>query len=446
MSTERDIEKLLREAARQRLEKAGAPIELHPANRRALQEAVARQFGGKNVAPRPSFLLWLGRAWPRLAVGFGLVIVLGLAATFWIQRESSPRVNNQTVAVAESRKSPEAVSGTFDRPAKDVISELAQADNKAAVDRSSAEVETFRARTPVAATASAAPGNAAPSLAPRAAAPSPPLVANGPATQPSAPPAALTLGEAPKSAASSQVLMRSAERQALVQTAGGKQANAAGRGLAGAAATDGSASAPVVSQSLAIHQHFVQETTQTITKSVDALGDRAAVPILRTFDLRVNDGQLTITDDDGSVYTGNLLPMPAQTDNVLKWKADLKEEAPTTINGASTVPRIASKQANPTADGAVVQVVPDPTNLLFQVSGTNTSLNQLVVFKGSLILTPAPRLARQSTNLASDKVAQYGFAAPAAPVLQTNFQVIGRAQLGSNAPIDVNARPASQGR
>ena len=44
MNDERPIEKLLRRAAQKRSDEAGAPPELHPANRRLLQAEVARQF------------------------------------------------------------------------------------------------------------------------------------------------------------------------------------------------------------------------------------------------------------------------------------------------------------------------------------------------------------------------------------------------------------------
>jgi hypothetical protein len=178
---------------------------------------------------------------------------------------------------------------------------------------------------------------------------------------------------------------------------------------------------------------------------VDAFDNRTAVPILKAFDLKENNGQLTITDTDGSVYTGNLLSVEAQTDAVLEWKGATKEGALTTVNAASPVPRSAAKQVSPAGNAAALQIVPGPTNWFFQVTGTNASLNQLVVFKGSLILTPAAQLATQSSNALGDKVAQYGFAVPAAPAPQTNFQIIGRAQLGSNSPIDVNAR-SSQSR
>jgi hypothetical protein len=474
MSPERDIEKLLREAARKRLEKAGAPTELHPVNRRALQEEVARQFGGKKAALRPSFLGWLGRGWPRLAVSFGLVLLIGVAAMVWIQRDSRARAKNQTLAMTESRNPQGAVPGAYEGRAKDVKSELA--DNKSA-DRSSAETETLKEQAPV--TASAALGvsaptpnqtpalaansalpskdasldKAAPSLTPLATPAPAPLVAAAPPSQPGAPPVAsvqdaLTFGGAPKSAASPQVLMRSAERQALAQTPAMKQESATGPGLAGvAAASGGAVSTQAASQFPAIREHFVQETAQTMARSVGAVGGRSAAPILKAFDLRENDGQLTITDADGSVYIGNLLSLDAQTDAVLEWKGDTKKEgALTTVNAASPVPRSARKQATPTGDSAAFQVVSSPTNWLFQVTGTNTSLNQLVVFKGSLILTPAAQFASQSSNALSDRAAQYGFAPTATSAPRNNFQVIGRAQLGSNSPIDVNARSAPQNR
>ena len=56
MNDERPIEKLLRRAAKLRSDEAGPlPPKLHPANRRQLQDEVARQFP-KPAAPQPSAL------------------------------------------------------------------------------------------------------------------------------------------------------------------------------------------------------------------------------------------------------------------------------------------------------------------------------------------------------------------------------------------------------
>ena len=71
---ERPIEKLLRAAAKKRRDEAGAPFELHPANRRLLQGEVARKF----AKPQRTTLVRraLGQLWPRLAWGVAILAVL----------------------------------------------------------------------------------------------------------------------------------------------------------------------------------------------------------------------------------------------------------------------------------------------------------------------------------------------------------------------------------
>lgn len=80
MNDERPIEKLLRRAAKKRSDAAGAPPELHPANRRMLQDEVARQFP-KAEAPRreaaPPFWVALTRRW---AYALALLPVIGILA------------------------------------------------------------------------------------------------------------------------------------------------------------------------------------------------------------------------------------------------------------------------------------------------------------------------------------------------------------------------------
>jgi hypothetical protein len=84
MNEERPIEKLLRRAAEKRNAEAGAPPELHPANRRMLQAEVAKQFpqpGPAAVAPGRSFWLLLSQRW---SFAMGIFIVLAIAAfAFW---------------------------------------------------------------------------------------------------------------------------------------------------------------------------------------------------------------------------------------------------------------------------------------------------------------------------------------------------------------------------
>lgn len=80
MNDERPIEKLLRRAAKKRGDESGVPPELQPANRRLLQDEVARQFPPAKAPQRevaPPFWVALTRRW---AYALALIPVIGLLA------------------------------------------------------------------------------------------------------------------------------------------------------------------------------------------------------------------------------------------------------------------------------------------------------------------------------------------------------------------------------
>lgn len=127
MDPERPIEKLLRQAAQARRAQAGAPQELHPANRRMLQGEVARKFASGNAdiragspaAERRSFLdLFM----PRFAWGAAVVVGLGLAASLMLPRKNA----QQEMFLAKNDR---VSSG---RAAKEAKPSLASAPSEAA--------------------------------------------------------------------------------------------------------------------------------------------------------------------------------------------------------------------------------------------------------------------------------------------------------------------------
>src|SRR5947199_2284 len=87
MDPERPIEKLLRQAAQARRAQAGAPQDLHPANRRMLQSEVARKYASAAPERRSFFELFM----PRLAWGAAVIVGLGLAASLMLPRQAEPQ-------------------------------------------------------------------------------------------------------------------------------------------------------------------------------------------------------------------------------------------------------------------------------------------------------------------------------------------------------------------
>lgn len=78
MNDERPIEKLLRRAAQKRRDESGSPPELHPANRRLLQDEVARQFPKPTVSTQSALIEWW--AWLKRHWVYGVSIL----AAVWI--------------------------------------------------------------------------------------------------------------------------------------------------------------------------------------------------------------------------------------------------------------------------------------------------------------------------------------------------------------------------
>lgn len=88
MNEDRPIEKLLRRFAAKRRDDAGAPMELHPANRRMLETEVTRQFGSH--AKSGGGLAWLGLLLRgRLAYALALLGVAVVAALFVFPNKGS---------------------------------------------------------------------------------------------------------------------------------------------------------------------------------------------------------------------------------------------------------------------------------------------------------------------------------------------------------------------
>jgi hypothetical protein len=87
-----EMEELLKRYAEKRRAQAGAPFELHPTDRQALQAEVARQYGqGRGAERRVGWLAW----WPQLGLALGIFTVLGLVswAVFHDSKQTGPANN-----------------------------------------------------------------------------------------------------------------------------------------------------------------------------------------------------------------------------------------------------------------------------------------------------------------------------------------------------------------
>jgi hypothetical protein len=138
---------------------------------------------------------------------------------------------------------------------------------------------------------------------------------------------------------------------------------------------------------------------------------QAAMPILASFQIEQAGDQLRVIDSDGSTYLGKVVaPVPSAAGGSLNLAEALKR-------GPET---IVTNTPSPVAPG-----------VLYEVTGTNRTLNQPVRFVWSYL---AP------TNGPAQTLAP---GAPVAPVPQllNNSGVAGRARISAGPEIEIRARP-----
>ena len=129
------MESLLREAAKKRAAEAGGPFELHPVNRRVLQDEVARTFPSAKPAPlKPGWSELLMALLPRLALGVGIFVVLGI--TVYLTLPQSPnRGSSFELSKMEPAAAPESRRGSPDQAAPRPLAESLPSDKAALADQ-----------------------------------------------------------------------------------------------------------------------------------------------------------------------------------------------------------------------------------------------------------------------------------------------------------------------
>jgi hypothetical protein len=489
MDPERPIEKLLRQAAQARRAQAGEPQEVHPATRRVLQGEVARKFGptGMSALPAPEKRSFFDLFMPRLAWGAAVVVGLGLAASLMLPRNNPARQdmffakNDRVPMVAVENESKTRAAVPAEKPAPAALqpdsSALADADSlsvaKAERDKDSANFERRRTeRTqslarnePAAATAplptreaegavrqsmqnkvmTATASTAVPlekqkeqlaetySVAPAQtpmtqeeinqrryglARPSQPALA------PAAPGAA---GVAPASSA--------------LKLGDASKAELAYKSISPQAATNGSTLAvqlkPTVSADAAKRSPapIVQATQQFVQvgspkKNADFSDERAAAkPILFSFEVQQQGREVRIVDSDGSVYTGSF--QPAEVFSYLESDGSKKAAASRSLQTTEEL----SQRKDAYADAKL----PVDMSYAFKVAGTNQTLKQFVVFTGQVLAqTNALSPVAPAGTVNGNRVAR-----PESSALPLqNSRISGRALIGTNREVEVNAIPA----
>lgn len=427
MENERPIEKLLRRYAKRRGEEAGAPPQLHPVNRRLLQDEVARQYPTTSAATggRPGALGWR-KLWPRLIWALPVLMVLTLGVWTLVQQQK-PQSGAAELAKADSRspvpsrENPAARSEAAD-DAPQVLRAAATptlAEPPLMLEQDHLMVEHSRPLTTVAPTRDAGPPPPAFQTAPltnRSIAAEPPPVA-----APSRSLGVARTDPAPENYA------RSSAAQAMPPPASLPTALApAPTTSAPAIARYGlSASAPAT-----LSQRFIQTPADTAARRA-AEAKAVQTQVLASFRVEQNGSQLRVVDSDGSTYIGFIELPPIDRSAAT---AETRKEAVTPATGRQFAVTQAADEAQ--------RGLPLNQAFHFRVTGTNRTLQQPVVFAGN-ILMPTNVISLQQTSPAAGVAGGQSVQVQRLLPMPANSKISGRLQLGKNPEMQINAVPAS---
>ena len=337
--SERPVEQLLRASAKQRREAMGEALEMHPATRRLLQGEVARQFGRKGISGRGLFAMLL-QAGPRLVwVSTAAAVVIVLAAMLiplWTNPASEPmlaksdpvmapalreEVNKTDTEIAAAAPA-QADVGQKNEPMTDSESKgtvqvaLQDLSKEEALDKDESRVAKQAATVAQANSLKSEKPKPAESSGAAAASVSVPLDSvaaesaafarryglartDAPSSNVASPGAPLAAG-APSAAADSRSIASppplAATEKSKLSLASSSQPLAAAKTMA-PAMTDGL----ITRQSV---QRFVRVKTTTSANAPTRQVASVNSAVLNSFRMQQTGLELTVVDNDGSVYTG----------------------------------------------------------------------------------------------------------------------------------------------
>lgn len=486
MEPEPNIEEQLKACARLRREEAGAPFELHPATRRLLQGEVARTYGQAAAAPSPRPRS-LAALWLRLALGAGACAVLALvliqsqprrapsATQLALSREAvpaapaaAPSADAAKPAEFGAMKAPDQ-SGEANRLAelpKLAVAPAQTAPSTDGVERSLAEglkkdtlrAEPLRRMELADEAARMRPAEAQPQsrAAVLAETPAPPKTMTELAPQSPRPTAAKEMSGRIASAKAAQKdlagLARAVGRddQATLDRRSGGSGMARGGNVELKVQSAKSELEVLQKEPAAISGKTFAFTAAGLPKAEkakagEALGQRFmqvdgpekyrqnfnAPPrpdVLNSFQFQQAGQVVRIIDADGSTYAGQLQVIEAPAQAQAAGQAQVLEEREKRLQAGAT--RGMVREAD------VYQLQPGQT-LFFRAVGTNRSLNQKVVVDGAFLnYQQVPVAGAREKQVAAKPASQSG------PLQLDQLRIQGRAVIGGNSEIPINAVPA----
>ena len=419
-----NIEKQLQDYAKQRREAAGTP-EMHPATRQMLQAEVKQQAG--TAAPSRASV-WRN-FWPRLAFACGLIVLLGFAAMFILPPMKESR-ETFSMAKLEEKASPREAIWT-NSPAPSAMPVAASAP-PTAMSTAAARKDAAKSAGPMkissdaSAPASVAVERSVARNEPKASAKTGAEFATPMKLAAKAPAITQTKAIESNSAPVQPLLLTGTTRDS--KTAGGNfsfkdemMAKAAAPGVAKESRGGGGSNAEPVADKLEIanNKNFSSKEQLNVTNvMLAAAGQRfrclnnstqqkAAdqLDVLDEFTVAQNGELLTVVDRDGSVYNGyaRLAAQSRQTLYNNEYDGPV-QMVPNTGGGGRAGAALDQRALNRNYEqsraananiavnqtgGSQFQNGTEGQNYFFRVEGTNRSLNQRVIFTGTLLQNAA---------------------------------------------------------
>ena len=431
MEPERKIEKLLRAYAEKRRAAAGDPLKLHPAIRQLLQDEVSRRAPTKPGPEEPSVSLWqLFRQQWAILFGFALMIFLG--AMFLLPSLSSMKHETQNVSAMNHLKqigvAAQTVAGenngklpaTLDELTNGLVSRQTLTDPVSGKPfvyvAGSKNLDKLESNEVLAYSPADKDGRAV-------------LLADGQVEYANRE----RFAELTKSKSVAFVMAENATRAQSAKTVANEPAPAAAPPAALGATGElkeqqpGSGALQLSDQTAAANQQNLYRNTSVSAKKVS---------VLQSFQVVQNGDVVSVVDRDGSVYHGSV-QVTLENDKEAAKALTSHEEAP-----PAQVPARADQQKGSPEQAA--------QNYFFRVAGVNRTLQQNVVFSGTVEAVPGAFTNATQTfasgggggggggqsNLQASTNLQQS--------LLSNSRVVGTAVIDQTNQIEINAVPVSQ--
>ena len=464
MEPERHIEKLLRASAKTRRDKMGAPLELHPATRRLLQDEAARRAPRRGEHGFFQTLLVLLRRRLVLVSGVAAVVVAGA----WVlvtrisskdeaalafesgrnprQAEAPARATQESEPAVAARdkeksagadlavRSPNAsrsernlktAGPDQNQPHEAAVPPVAREDARGMTGAvpppafGNAEIQS-RLKPPGGGTllspiaSSGAVGGAAV------------VVARNGAADFKLDKGIATLEEVPKSESAGDLALAV---KAPAATALGVDRLESGQKRFAEKATGLAGSEP---PAFAASQRFAQSDAASNLQYRDK---NVPAPVLASFQVQPGDGEIRVVDQDGSVYRGSWRPESV----ALRDQVAVAQKA---LVAPATPPALLQEEdARLSWSGE-----PAAQNYFFRVAGMNQSLKQNVVFTGNLAVTNGMPLVQSNLFSAGGGGAggsQNAVANQSLQFLLSNSRISGTAVIDNTNEIIINAVPVA---